>query len=207
MSEVHSLGLLGGVGHLVDNSVFARLGHPSVAPLWSAAIRAGLLFTCGPFVLEALVSARDVDEVDALFEELTAGLPHVEVDHETWGLAYKAQRAMAERSPGWHRRPPIDYLVSAVAHQHGLGILHYDHDYTAIAADSGLVFRATWVAPPGTLERRGEQPQVNRLLKRAISLRLAQFSGDIVEEDVHRNVMALLDAAISDAGKPALAPP
>lgn len=155
---------LGEDPHLVDTSVFARAHHPMVAPVWSEAIRRDLLVSCGPFVLEAVVSARDAGEARVLLDELTAGLRYVELDETTWRLAYDAQQAMATRGAQWHRRPPTDYLIAAAAHRHDLAVLHYDHDYDRIAADSGLRFRSTWIAEPGSLETPGEQPQVVRVL-------------------------------------------
>jgi hypothetical protein len=106
-----------------------------------------------------------------------------------------------------HRRPPTDFLISSLAHQHHLPVLHYDIDYEAIAADSGLSFEHLWVAPQGTLEEPDEQPQIVRTLKKAISTRLSQFKGDNGEESLHRDVIAQLDRAIKRAGKPALPPP
>lgn len=90
---------------------------------------------------------------------------------------------------------------------HDLAVLHYDHDYDRIAADSGLRFRSRWIAAPGSPEAAGEQPQVVRVLKRAVAARLAQFAGDGGDEALHRRVMGLLDDGLDDAGKAPLPPP
>ena len=42
-------------------------------------------------------------------------------------------------------------LVAAIADRHGLGILHYDHDYDLIAERTDLEFESVWLAPRGTL--------------------------------------------------------
>lgn len=178
-----------------------------MAPIWADAIRRQLLLSCGPFILEAVVGARDSLEAAAALAELHEGLPYVEVTEQTWLLAYRAQQTMAAVAPNFHRRPPTDYLIAAAAHQHGARVLHYDHDYDAIAEHSGLSFIPIWVAVAGTLEAPGEPPQIVRQLKRAINTRLALFKGDPDEEALHRRIASLLDEHIQGAGKPALPPP
>lgn len=160
MTEQGSASYLGGRAHLIDNSAYARTLHPAVAPIWSDALQRNLVVSSPPFVLEAVVSARDAKEAGELLEELTMGMRYLQVDEETWHLAYRAQQTMASVGSQHHRRPPADYIISALAHQHGLPVLHYDLDYEAIAADSGLSFEHLWIAERGTLEGPGEQPQV-----------------------------------------------
>jgi predicted nucleic acid-binding protein len=143
--------------HLIDNSVYARVSHPAVAPIWTNALNQNLVVSSPPFVLEAIVSARNATEAYELLEELTLGVRYLPVDEETWRLAYGAQQRMATVGPHHHRRPPTDYLISALAHQHNLPVLHYDVDYEVIAADSGLEFKHLWIAPRGTLEEPDEQ--------------------------------------------------
>lgn len=190
--------------HLIDTSVYARASHPAVAPIFADAIRRDMLLSCGPFILEAVISARDREEATEVLEDLHVGLPYVQVTEQTWQLAYRAQQAMAEVGPNFHRRPPADYLIASAAHEHGVRVLHYDHAYDAIVEYSALDFVATWVAPAGTLEAPGEQPQVVRQLKRAINTRLAHFKGDADEEDLHHRLLCLLDHEMRSAGKPLL---
>lgn len=161
-------GFLGNQRYLIDNSVFGRVAHPAVAPIWQEGIRRELFVTCNPFVLEALQAAESAKDVHDLREELTEGLSYVGPDDQTWELAYNAQEAMAAVSPGWHRASPVDFLLAAIAWREGLTVLHYDHDYDKIEADGGLGFAAKWIAPAGSLEGAGEQPQIVRQLKRAI---------------------------------------
>lgn len=47
--------------------------------------------------------------------------------------------------------PPADLLIAAVADAHGLGVLHYDHDFDVIAARTSLDFRSEWLVAPGSL--------------------------------------------------------
>jgi predicted nucleic acid-binding protein len=42
-----------------------------------------------------------------------------------------------------------DLIIAAVAHGHGATVLHYDHDYDAIAEVTNQPTR--WLAPPGSL--------------------------------------------------------
>lgn len=208
MTERSASALLGGRPHLIDNSVYARTSHHTVAPIWADALRQNLVVSSPPFVLEAVMSARNAKEAGELLEELTVGVRYLPIDEETWRLAYRAQQKMAAVGAHHHRRPPTDFLISAIAHQHSVPVLHYDIDYEVIADDSGLSFEHRWVAPRGTLEEQDEQPQIVRTLKKAISTRLAQCKGEDVEESLHRDVIAQLDQAIRSAGKPALpAPP
>jgi hypothetical protein len=139
-----------------------------------------------------------------LLEELTEGMPYVELDDSTWRLAFEAQRSMAAVAPQFHRRPFADYLVAATAHQRGLGVLHYDRDYDLLAEYAGLRFESRWVAAPGSLEDRPADALWP--LRRAITARLAQFSGSAAE-NIYRRVIDLLDEVIADSGKPTLPPP
>jgi predicted nucleic acid-binding protein len=189
---------------LVDNSTWARVGHPDVAAVWASALDEDRLVACGAFVMEALYSARDFDELTELLEELTTGLRYVDLDGSTWRLAFGAQRRMAAVAPQFHRRPFADYLIAAAAHQHGLAVLHYDRDYDLIGEHAGLHFDSRWIAPPGSLDD-GPADSL-RPLGRAITARLAQFTGPAAE-DIYRRVIDLLDEAIARDGGPGLPPP
>lgn len=191
-------------GLLVDNSVYTRLGHPTVAAVWREALARDELVACGPFVGEALYSARNVAELEQLLEELTVGMRYVELDDGTWRLAYEAQRRMAAVAPQFHRRPLGDYLVAAAAHQHRLGVLHYDRDFDLLVAHGGLRFESRWAAEPGTLTDRGTDAL--RPLRRAITARLAQFSGSEAAR-IYADVVDLLDEALETGGKPPLPAP
>ncbi len=96
-SEAHSLGA---GRYLVDNAVYARADHPRVAPIWIEGLRRDQLVSCGPFVAEALYSARDAAELADLAEELTEGMPYVDLGEPVWRLARNAQLEMARVSHG-----------------------------------------------------------------------------------------------------------
>jgi predicted nucleic acid-binding protein len=52
---------------------------------------------------------------------------------------------------GHHRLPPVDLLIAALADRHGLGVLHYDHDYDLIAEKTDLAFDSVWLAARGSI--------------------------------------------------------
>lgn len=137
---------------LIDNSAWARLASPRLAPErveqvaeW---IEAAQLAACLPFVLEAGYSARTASDHERVIADLIM-LPWVELTPEVARLAIQAQRELAR--VGHHRVPPADLVIAASAHAEGIGVLHYDRDYDVLAQRSGLAFRSEWLAPAGSL--------------------------------------------------------
>lgn len=47
--------------------------------------------------------------------------------------------------------PPLDYLIAAVAENHGASILHYDADFERLAANTDLAATVEALAPLGSL--------------------------------------------------------
>jgi predicted nucleic acid-binding protein len=137
---------------LLDNSAWARLGHPRLPPSRSddvaAAIEAGRVVACLPFVLEAGYSARTAGDHRDLVDELLA-LPWAAIDETVERRAVDAQRQLART--GHHRMPPVDLLLAALADRYQLGILHYDRDYDLIAARTDLRFPSEWLVKAGAL--------------------------------------------------------
>ena len=137
---------------LLDNSAWARLAAPGLSHTRSSevadALEDGLIATCLPFLLEAGYSARRARDHADLLDELLA-LPHFAIDDAVERRAVDAQRQLAR--VGHHRLPPVDLLVAALADHHGLGILHYDHDYDLLADRTDLQFESVWLAPRGSL--------------------------------------------------------
>ena len=137
---------------LLDNSAWVRLADAALpcerADEIAEAIESGRLAVCLPFLLEAGYSARTAREHDQLLAELRS-LPHYQLDGATEHRALDAQAQLAR--VGHHRLPPVDLLIAALADRHGLGILHYDHDYDLIAEKTDLRFDSVWLADRGTL--------------------------------------------------------
>ena len=137
---------------LLDNSAWARLADPALPQERlteiADAIEAGRIGGCLPILLEAGYSARDARDHDGLLDALLA-LPQFEIDASVERRAVEAQRQLAH--VGQHRVPPVDLLVAAIADRHGLGVLHYDHDYDLLAEKTDLEFESVWLAPRGAL--------------------------------------------------------
>lgn len=139
---------------LIDNSAWSRLA--TSAHLSSrrrdevaAAVEAGEIFTCVPFLLEAGDSARSAGDYQGILDGLLA-LPRVEIDVEVERRALDAQRQLA--LAGHHRLPPVDVLLASLADRHGLGVLHYDADYDVLSRRTALRFDSVWLARRGSID-------------------------------------------------------
>lgn len=117
---------------------------------YEVAVREGSILICEPFRLEALYSARDTAEYERLLEILDA-LPQAPSGPATLRLALSGQLALAQEPSVSHRVKPTDLLVGAIAHEQGMGVLHYDHDYDTIATHGGLRLRSVWIAARGSV--------------------------------------------------------
>lgn len=137
---------------LVDHSVWARVRKPAVAPVWARALASNAVVSCPPFLIEAGYSAQSGSQLREIREVVARSMDSVPCTEDTWDLAFDAQQRMADAAGLMHRRAPIDFLMSATAHQHGLGVLHYDRDYDLISEHSSLEFDSTWLAPAGSLD-------------------------------------------------------
>lgn len=110
---------------------------------------AELLHVCPFFYIEALYSARSPDDLAQLESELAAlsFLALGERAHETVGLAFRELSSAPIDLPS---RAPPDTLIAAIAHESGVGVLHYDAHYDRLA--EVLAFESRWIAPRGTLD-------------------------------------------------------
>lgn len=137
---------------LLDNSAWVRIASPGLPQRRAEEIADKLeqrrIAVCLPFLLEAGYSARSGRDHDELMEELLA-LPVLHIDEEAEWRAVDAQRQLARA--GYHRLPPVDVIVAALAERHEVGILHYDRDYDTLAAKTDLRFGSVWLAPRGAL--------------------------------------------------------
>jgi predicted nucleic acid-binding protein len=98
--------------------------------------------------LEILYAARDGVTFEVLGEALSALRP-APLTSAVVNTAEATMRALAQRSAGAHRVPPIDYLLAAAAHELGGAVIHYDRDYDLLA--EVLPFESVWLAPAGSL--------------------------------------------------------
>jgi len=135
---------------LLDNSAWVRLADGALAidraDEIAAALESGRIAGCLPFLLEAGYAARNAGEHDQLIAELRS-LPYFQLDDVVEQRALDAQAQLAR--VGHHRLPPVDLLIAALADRHGLGILHYDHDYDLIVEKTDLRFDSVWLTERG----------------------------------------------------------
>lgn len=140
---------------LLDMSAWARVLldrlDSSGLSRFEDAARAGEIHSSEPFLLEALYSARGSDDYARLAERLAA-LPAAPSGPATLRLALDAQATLAQTPGVSHGVKPVDLLVAAIAHEHAIGVLHYDHDYDVIAEHSGLRVRSVWIAARGSID-------------------------------------------------------
>ncbi len=139
---------------LFDNSVWARLLDRRLTGVlretFEEALAAGELWTCPPTLLEMLYSARDGQDFALIADELDA-LPHAQLSDKAGAAAVTAQAELAAVASISHRVKPVDLLIAAIAAEHELGVLHYDHDYDTIEQHTALSFANVWAAPRGSI--------------------------------------------------------
>lgn len=139
---------------LLDNSVWARALDRRLTgrrrEVFERALADGELWTCPPTLLEMRYSARDSEHFATLAKQLDA-LSHAPLDVESAAGALTAQAELARAKGISHRVKPEDLLIAAIANAHGLGVLHYDHDYDTIEQHTSLSFASIWAAPRGSM--------------------------------------------------------
>lgn len=132
---------------LLDASAFWRLGSPDLASDrrrevadW---IARGVAAASTPLLLETR-SGRELPAADP------GELPCL------W-ITERAERRAAElqsqlRAAHQHLGiPPLDYLIAAIAEDHGASLLHYDADFERLAVYSDLSADVHALAPLGSL--------------------------------------------------------
>lgn len=132
---------------LLDASAFWRLGSPQLPSDRRRQV--------ADWVAQGLVAAST-----ALLLETRAGrdLPAADPGDLPWlWVSERAERRAAEmqlqmRAAHQHLRvPPLDYLIAAVAEDHGATLLHYDADFERLATHTDLATGVEALAPLGTL--------------------------------------------------------
>lgn len=132
---------------LLDASAFWRLGSPRLDPARRSEMRdliaRGLVAASTPLLLETR-AGRDLPSVDP------SELPFLWISEraERRAAELQGQLRAAHQHPGV---PPLDYLIAAIAEDHGASILHYDADYERIAANTDLAAAVEVLAPLGSL--------------------------------------------------------
>ncbi|MGH2836663.1 MAG: PIN domain-containing protein [Solirubrobacteraceae bacterium] len=132
---------------LLDASAFWRLRSPRLEPDrrhevadW---IARGIVAASTPLLLETR-AGRDLPPVDP------GELPWLWIRERAERRATDLQHQL--RAAQQHLGvPPLDYLIAAVAEDHGASILHYDADFERLAANTDLAATVEALAPLGSL--------------------------------------------------------
>ncbi len=137
---------------ILDTSAWARREVPAVVQALGELMGDDEVeIVLSPPVLLELLRGPQGEAVAKENRRLQGSFRVLTTDEETFRLAAAAMEQMALESPEAHRLPVTDLVTSALAHQHDAGVLHFDGDYDAIAADSGLRFAVRRVCRPEDL--------------------------------------------------------
>lgn len=172
---------------LVDNSIYARRDHPVVAERWQQATEAGQLVLVEPMLMEVVYSAKSGDAARRELDDLRDAYEVALIDGDVWELALDAQARLAAVGNGYQRRFSItDLLTAALAHQQGMGVLHYDRDYDHVLKDSDLVYTSVWAAEPPSLDDPPEPGTDAKALRRSLRVLLGtlddQADAELLEQ-------------------------
>ena len=134
---------------LADTSALVRLLRDGdVRRRWQPQITAGVIGVCPITELELLFSARSKSDREERLELVRAAFSWVAMPDRAFTRAGETQAAMTAR--GTHRSASaVDLLLAATAEFSGLTLLHYDHDFDAVVAETAQP--AVWLAPPGSI--------------------------------------------------------
>jgi len=132
---------------LLDASAFWRLSSPHLDPQRrdevSERIARGVVAASTPLLLETR-AGRELPAVDP------GELPCLWISERAERRATELQHQL--RAAHEHLgMPPLDYLVAAIAEDHGASILHYDADFERLAANTDLAVAVEPLAPLGSL--------------------------------------------------------
>lgn len=132
---------------LLDASAFWRLGSPQLAPERRSEVAGwiarGIVAASTPLLLETR-AGRDLPGADP------GELPLLWISEraEQRAVDLQAQLRAAHQHLGV---PPLDYLIAAIAEDHGAAILHYDADFERLESRTDLAVPIEPLAPLGSL--------------------------------------------------------
>jgi len=132
---------------LLDASAFWRLRSRQLDPdrrrQVAGWIARGIVAASTPLLLETR-AGRDLPGVDP------GELPWLWISERAERRATDLQHQL--RAAHQHLGvPPLDYLIAAVAEDHGASILHYDADFERLAVNTDLAATVEALAPLGSL--------------------------------------------------------
>ena len=134
--------------YLVDTSAFTRFDKPAVFEVLEPLIRGRQLSLCAPVEFELRFSARNLDELRGLIDELLS-FPKTPINEPILRRALEIQEQLAERGQ-LRALSLVDLTVAAAAEIGGLTVLHYDADFDLVAEVTGQP--CEWVVERGSTE-------------------------------------------------------
>ena len=133
--------------YLADTTVWHWARHPIARAALQDELDRGTVATCAIIDAELTASARSEREAIEMASDRRA-LRWLPSPDETWDDVLATQLALVKES--LHRSVKLpDLIIAAVARRHEATVLHYDHDYDAIAEVTKQPMR--WLVPPSTL--------------------------------------------------------
>jgi len=132
---------------LLDASAYWRLGSPELDDQRrhdiAERIARGLVAASTPLLLETR-AGRQAPAPDP------GELPLLWITERAEGRAAELQLQL--RTQHQHLGlPPLDYLIAAIAEDHGAGLLHYDQDFDRLAAHTDLAVALEPLVPLGSI--------------------------------------------------------
>ena len=129
------------VRYLADTSIWAwarKPQRPDIREKLARRVAADEVVTCVPVALEVMHAPDTSKRYEEQFKALLEPLDWMPLTEEASRRAIEVQRLSAARSNGAHRRPPVDFLVAAIAELHADVVLWcFDKDYRVIADITG----------------------------------------------------------------------
>ena len=133
--------------YLADTSIWgwsASGRRPDIAERLAERFEAGAVVTCPPVVLEAMHRARTGSDYDLLYRTLFEPLDWLTLHDSEARRAVAVQRELADGTHGNHLRPPVDFLIAAIAEAAGTDVVLWflDRDLRVICEHTGQPYEA-----------------------------------------------------------------
>ena len=139
--------------YLADTSIWSwakKSSRPDIKSKLTQRIAADEVVTCVPVALEVMHAPDTSAKYAEQFSTLLEPLDWLALTEEASERAMEVQRLLAAKSNGAHRRPPVDYLIAAIAEQHEDIILWcFDKDYSMVAAETKQLIEQEDSTGPG----------------------------------------------------------
>lgn len=125
--------------YLADTSIWSwswKNGRSDIRAKLVERLAADEVLTCVPVVLEAMHKPDTNPKYEEQFETAFDPLDWLPLTEEASWRALDVQRGLAAQSHGAHRRSVADFLIAAIAEQHGdedVVLWAFDDDYRIIS--------------------------------------------------------------------------